>query len=1056
MTVNIIPIKGMNIYSQISDSSIGNCEELINVKAENGQLVIDTDYEVVSADIPYTDILVHNVGTQTMYIGKDTNDVVWFDLKSGEILKRFEVSSSVDKIHLATTNNLLVISDTLAVKTTVYAWKEDKYNLIFDGSIKFEVFTTFTQTETSYLDVENGFQDINDAIDESIIIKSIQANLNKFEQENINAAEGGFLMAFTLTMYDGKSEIGPFSLQYVPIECDKTIFNEDAFALQAINATARIRTDYLYRNVRLIINRLPTSLDKYKDVIKNVNLYVSTPISRLDLSLNGIDVKKDNITGLLSVTVTEKPIKSRNIERQLLYLNKSWNLQDFFRIIEYDIVFGGDTQTTSRTMPVTNAHLQRAGKMLTYNSRVHYFDSRVRVNIIDIPSLSEGVENYPGDESVVLASVSAYLFLRTEQKEIVQKFDNKARIKKTDTGYDIFLPEVIIMPDTRAYRLVVTYEDEESVWIKEVPLTPSLAYDYSYAYGAVVNGEMIKGEAPEVTDNIYSEYDIINVSEVNNPVFFPASNSYRTQGNIITLALAIEPISNVQIGTFPLYVFTDKGISVLTRGTGAVLYGDLEIINTDVVTAVTQTKTGVVYIANGYIYSLLGRQVIILSMPIDGDYDAYIRKCKAYSECCVNDKLYNVGNLISATTFKNFLENAVLSYVPATEEIIVSNPNFIYSYVLSLLHKQWHKINDIYGSIHSKSLLFRTVLQNSSAARSAKGRITISSAIIQKAHTFTATASAQHIGKFTSKPNEKYALVISDVQVSASLFFYSTSLAVIMSTLTQNVEYLDDYFDNDILTVYYGLEYKDGTVLRLVNLTTDNDVFSITFKQHNSNVSIPDKGIGEEVVINSTSKFAITADDSVLTIATSIAEKINLETNKFLFSANVSNNIVDLTANSAGAAGNDLDVEIAAGDYVALTVESFSGGKDVTLEPGSYIQIVDFSRPKHADKVIHIQTRPITYGDKYTILSRSILYCKSILSAKDNLSMYVFASNNLFDWECVSAVQRTGISVDHLRILRVARSYKYFVFIIGGKVYSNSELKNLVVDVKQKYVKKLR
>ncbi len=1058
MSIQNINIKGMNLHSNIADSNYGDCEELINVKSENGQLRVDTDYEVVSADIPYYDIIVHYVGTQTMYIGKDAQGVVWFDLQTGDVQNRLYESTTPEDIHLSTSGNLLIISDTNSVNTSVFAWKDNKYSLFFDGSVNFDVLVTFSQTQLDNITIRN-IQESDTEVDESNIIRTVQAYLNRLERDNVHAAEGGFLMAFTLTMYDEENEIGPFQLQYIPIRCDETIFDDNGFVHQAA-LLSKIYTSKAYRNIQMQIYTL-SDLAKYKDVIKRVNLYVSSPISRLDLTESGVTaewVKESSGVSYFHVTVAEKTMESSNIERQLLYLNKSWDTDEFINLsdgafIAYDIVFGGDSQTTGRTMPVTNAHLLRAGKLLTYNSRVHYYDSKVRVNIQDIPSLSSS--DVTSEDGYLNANVSAYLHMRAENQNIVQRYSNSVKIKQTELGYDIYLPKYIVMPDTRAYKLTIVYDDETASWIKEISLAPSPAYDYAYAYGSKNNGAMTKGEIPQVTDNTYSEYDVINVSAQQNPVYFPANNSYRVQGNIITLALAIEPISNVQIGTFPLYVFTDRGIFVLSRGSGAVLYGNLDVINTDIIQAVTQTRTGAIYIANGNVYMLNGRQTINLSLQIDGRFDTRLRQAPAYSQCCFSDKLYDIRNLISLVPLRDYLKQSKLIYVPAREELIISNPNYLYSYVFSLMYKQWRKIQDIYTPMAS-NLICKSVLQNSSAAKAAQGSIIVANAVIIPEHSFDCTAHATHTGKYTSKAGEKYALIVSDVQVSASIFRYPTSLAVIMSTLTRDIDYLDDYYANDILNIYYGLEYEEGLVIRLVNLTTGGDIINVTLDELKTPVIIPDKGIGDTIKINTYDCGTITEGDSVLTITNNISNTINTNTDTLHFNANASNNVVSVAANEPGAAGNNLSLQMEHGNYFTIVVKDIAGGKDVSLEPGDYVQVIDMTRPVDVNKTIHIQTRPISFADVYATISRTVLYCRSLLSQANNLSMYIFASNNLQDWQCVSGAQKSGISIDHIRLPRVARAYKYFVIIIGGYVYSYTELGNIAIDVTPKFNKKLR
>lgn len=1050
MSIQHVQIGGINLHPNISDSRIGDCEELINVKSENGNLRVDTDYEIISADIPYRDITIHTVGTHKMYIGKDSEGVVWFTPRSGEVRSRLYEKSHIDEIHIATTGNLLVISDTHDIITMVYAWKGESYEVLYNGEIHFDVKSSFLQNEVSiYLD--KPIQSDN----KSGVIQSIRGLINQYEANNKNAAEGGFLSAYTLTMYDN-SEIGPFNMMYTPIEHDESIYDYDGFFAQMI--VANIRTDKSYRNIQLEVHPL-TDLNQYKNLIKSVNLYVSQPISSLNLTEEGTLVSW-NDDGLaesnnLHVTIARRPVQQREIENQLLYLNKSWSLEDFTaatadKPIRYDVVFGGDTQTTSRTMPVTTANTSRAGKMLTYNSRIHYYDSVVSLNLGALPSFLSTIQ---GDDFTE-ENVVVYVYLKAEGKDIVKMYtDIKAIIKTRNVGwYEIYLPEYVMIPDSRAYKITIEYDYR----FIDISLSPSPRYDYSYFYGAKYDGTtMVEGEFPEETDNIYREHDIINVSAQDNPIYFPVRNSYRCQGNIITIGYALEPISNVEIGRYPLYVFTDRGIFVLEQGTGDVLYGELNNINTDIVSASTQTRTGVAYIANGGVYVLNGRQSIKLSLPIEGRYDTRIRQAAAYSECCMTDKLYDVSNLLSFVRVDEYSDGATMIYSSAADELIISNHNYLYSYVFSFIYKQWRKIEGVYDVLNN-NYICKTVLQSSSAAKAAVGKILVSNAVIVPEHNFGCRAHGQYTGEYESRENEKYALVISDVQVSVSVFGYPTSLAIIMSTLTKNIEYLDDYYNNGILNIYYGLEYEQGIVVKLLNLTTNSEVFNITLDELNQTVLIPLKGIGETITINGVSSRVITSDDSVLTIASIINKIVNDNTDTFLFHGNSTNNIIEVIANVPGISGNNLPLAVSHGNYISLHVNRFSGGKDLTMEPGDYVQIIDRSRPVDANKTIHIQTRPISFSDVYSTISRAVLYCRALLSQADNLSMYIFASNNLHDWCCVAAAQKSGISIDHIRTMRVAKSYKYYTIIIGGKVYSNTELGNIAIDLKHKYTNKLR
>lgn len=1066
-----IQFKGINLHPNIADSSFGDCEEFINLKSENGNIRVDTDYEVVSADLPYSDIIVHIVGNDRMYVGKDSEGVVWFDKDTGEVLNRLYHTSHPDEVFFDTTSNLLTISDKHTVTTLVYFWKEkeSKYNVLWNGNIDpglFVVAHQYIPEETSIVtDVDLvEIQGEDTKLDIPTSVKMMQTTINKYETNNPSVAEGGVIIAFTLTLYDNKSEIGPFSLQYIPIEVspntelesDEVPNPEDVLFYQlALDLKDNWRTYFycgtIYRKISLEIHALE-QLSQYKDLIKSINLYASQPISQLNLTTPGVDID-DMMTGMarFAARVDHKPIDEREIEDQLLYLQKTWSLEDFseaeYRFVLHDLSFGGDKQTTSRTMPVTSKHITRAGKLLTYNSRVHYYDSVVRIDI-ELPSLT--TDRAPADEGYESVNVNAYLHIKSENDNIIQKYDAVCRIKNSTTTPEIFLPDFIMVSDTRTVMLTIVYGG----WVKNIPLSPSPRYDYAYAYGMKYDGPMQQGEAPIVTDNTYEEKDIINVSAQNNPIFFPVNNSYRCQGNIITLGYIIEPLSEVRFGTDALYIFTDRGIYTLSLGSGTVLYGNFDIVNSDVIDAMTQTRSGIIYAANGCVNVLNGRQTINISLPIEGKVDTSIKKSRAYSECCINDKLYNVCSLLSQVPFREYLRGAHMSYVADGNELIISNNNYAYSYVFSFIYSSWRKISGVYTKLRS-NLLLRNIPKSSSSATQAQGEIVVCNAIVAEDRTFSTTGHARYEGRYTSGHNEKMALLVSDVQVSASLFLYPTNLAVIMSTLTKELVYMDDYYSNGALDIYYSLPLETGTTITLKNLTTGNVIFNVTLSPLNSIVTIPNKGIGEVITINNIPTRAVATADSVLTLASLISDTINSNPALQLI-GNAANNTIDLTAIPYGDSGNHISVTIGENVYISTYVNPMSGGKEVTIEPGDRHQIIDRNQPIDVNRVVHIQTRPFTFIDAYTTINRAVMYCRTILSQANNLSMYIFASNNLQDWQCVAASQKSGISIDHIRTSRTGKAYKYYTIMIGGYIYSNTEIGNVALEYTPKYAKKLR
>jgi hypothetical protein len=137
---------------------------------------------------------------------------------------------------------------------------------------------------------------------------------------------------------------------------------------------------------------------------------------------------------------------------------------------------------------------------------------------------------------------------------------------------------------------------------------------------------------------------------------------------------------------------------------------------------------------------------------------------------------------------------------------------------------------------------------------------------------------------------------------------------------------------------------------------------------------------------------------------------------------------------------------------------------------------------KTGGAIVHIQTRPVNLDSfGYKTISRSILrglirpyITGEILNyplISDNTTtpdpqttvesdatiygFYVFGSNDLEEWKLVSARQ-TVINLANMRTNRVARSYRYFVFVSGGIVKPNHNLVGVEVEFDEKLDNKSR
>lgn len=1057
MSIQSIRFNGINRSANAHQTNLGDCQELINIRSENGSLKLEKDHKVISADIPYKRILLHDTAGRRNYLGYDNSGIVWFDPTTGNVIKRLYSSyKKLDDIHISTINNMIVISDKNDVSNTIYLFTENTYKLFVDQNglelpitITHNVNTVTAAGEVSENDLKSApFKlDFSSSFTgtEQDRLNTITGARNKFFSENKRWVMGYYLVGINFTLWDGTetklTRLTPFypeQAQYndaTPITLPLLTYNNST-SEYVLNFAGIIKTHSYSIGTS-------ANISEYKEYIKAINVYVSDPIDIMVFESDYVDFSK---FPLENATYTPLGLIKAELDKQLMYKSASYTLDDVASgKAAAQIEFGVDFLPTNKTLDVDNGLVTRAGHMQSYNNRLHYYNSKCRLNLTNgfhITSLNS-------NESAFQADILIYL--RGPEGDVILRYND---ITLHGTKLDM----MVIVQDSRVYKVVFLRGNSYA----EILLNSSSRYNYAYGYFKELNFKA-GSDYQNITDTsgIYNEISAINVTAQNNPLVFPVEHSYSIQGTINTLALATEPISQTQIGQYPLYIFTDKGIYALEQGSNGVLYSNLTLINTDVCNRdVCQTRNGVAYIANGNVYILAGRNNLNLSLMLKGQIDTDIRQSSSYQLACMNKALYDMTNYLSQVPLEEFLKNAMLSYVASTDDLIVGNPDYPYSYVFSFLYKSWHKTTETFTRV-GDNILLRYLLVNHTTDLRATGRIYVTNAVIQPSHQFNALfqASSYNISHITGF-SEKYALIIDGVQVSAALFRYPTQLSVVIALLCKDIPYLDEYFDGNQYKVYCSMALKSGALLEVINLNTQYTVMSATFEDiADTVVTIPNKGIGDKITITASNVSRTTRSiqnaDTVISLAEEITDTIN-SSYSYGISAMMSNNLIDLAALTAGESGNNISVRCSAGNYVGVYIEPMHGGKNLTLSPGDYTQLIDYSESEDTVKAFHVQSCPISWPNAYTTINRMILSCKANINPDCNLSLYLFASNNLKEWKCVAASQKSNVVLDHIRLQRSAKAYKYYIIIIGGRVHTITEISSISLDISPQLENKLR
>ncbi len=292
------------------------------------------------------------------------------------------------------------------------------------------------------------------------------------------------------------------------------------------------------------------------------------------------------------------------------------------------------------------------------------------------------------------------------------------------------IPPMITVPTTDASMVVMLINLEGKYYKKTLPLHKSDSWGYNY-YLNNMNGKLsyfqVNDVAFEVTNGVIyknptctlngqfvstteDEWNrclelcdrennivkqspsLVKVSEVENPLVFPAKNSVQVGSSIINaLAANTRPISEGQFGEAPLYAFTDEGVwTLMTSSEGT--YEARQPANREICTnpkSILQIDDAVLFTTERGIMLQNGKNAECITDVLDGyPFDF----TQLYKEDFAK-KVLAVGNIseeaVKYVRFRDYLQSADMIYDYYDNRIIVFNPAYPYAYVYSLKSKTW-------------------------------------------------------------------------------------------------------------------------------------------------------------------------------------------------------------------------------------------------------------------------------------------------------------------------------------------------------------------------------
>lgn len=520
---------------------------------------------------------------------------------------------------------------------------------------------------------------------QSDLTQSIYALVNR--TNNLIARKGrfyaNFFVRYCYRMFDG-SMIMHSSPVFIPVQIPDSymVLSANAFSFNATdgvintydeftfqredgkNNTSRVhitKVAFIYypRNVDLkytILDAKRNELEKWKDVIKSVDIFITPPISNVDTSekISSLRTGRRNYMlgkGLLSLNYESGSSKIGGTSvyfpslSQDAYRNKLKNTSAFYKVCSLKI--SDLTNYTTKKLPVdknavyqVSLQEQMKDDYKTHNSLFAQggYVYNHRLNLYGMKEkLFQGFSGYvmlPGLYILKYDDSTDNQKYRYKIQKIVVSLNTTSGTKYVESSdksfsrqdIDVFMISNLVKfyPDSRADKMAIFCKDSSD---------NDVIFVFPLEQCAELNGAMHMGD---FTDNFkqykvesfyYTVDDVVELSnkiytsESDNAFYFPL-NGINTVGigTIQGIASTTRALSQGQFGQYPLMAFSTDGIwamEVSSKGT----YSSIHPISREVCSnpkSITQLDQSVLFATNRSISRIAESQVVSMSDVLDG------------------------------------------------------------------------------------------------------------------------------------------------------------------------------------------------------------------------------------------------------------------------------------------------------------------------------------------------------------------------------------------------------------------------------------------------------
>ena len=735
------------------------CEELINLRPTSEGLIPVRPFSVKYASSSYSKVFVHHTTDGDKYIGVrkvpssdkviveligDTPTTLFERTMTGSVTyeKTHKMDLYVENLFFAAAGNGILFSECAIdqyappMENVSFIWKGGSYQ---EMEANVPEVTLVTDDGAAVVKKSQECAHIVHDSTEQDVVSSVENAMNAVQEIDPGLCLGPIVIATAFKTKDGNTfwtgnwkiydPLQTIGTTSPPYEDDTTLASADVrdayddfmdehdhgyritSNAQAIGVTNEInRLEFYGTNVKVTIGALdgnsahasyPNYWNKDSSVIESVEVYASRPVPYFDTESAYEGFRSVHVGNYyLTILLVQKEYENMELGGKQLYHQASIPMESLLNgSVDVELKFGGNLQVTNETLRVDAGAVTRYGKVLSYNSRFHYYDSVSRTKV--------GKPSFCGLHQHSFSSSTTYIFVRHSDESGTRLV--YMGTTASDEGFDC--ADLTIAPSVNIAEVILysKFTRNGAAMYRDAvcQMTASTAYNYSVGNlgdwrstdGSGTKSEyeaLITANKPPVVET--AEPAAINVTEQYNPFVFRVEHSYLAPGNVLDVVPQNFVVTDATYGREPLDVFTTQGIYALIQGSGDILYAWFDPVSPMIADGrAVPTEMGIFFLSGGCLYLCAGHRTTLVSDALMAGPHKYVRSAGpngAYAKIAGSSGLVDMSGDVSAVTFETFAAGGRLSYNRFRQEVYVSNNTYSYSYVLSLKYRQWFQVDE--------------------------------------------------------------------------------------------------------------------------------------------------------------------------------------------------------------------------------------------------------------------------------------------------------------------------------------------------------------------------